>query len=228
MWPAVPVDPWQADRVEPLLDEPVQLVLELAGVFVFGLSGGLLAVRKHFDVVGIGVLALLTGLGGGLIRDVIIGDAPPAAFADTRYLIVPFVAAVVVFVGHEVLERLQRAVLVFDAAGLGLFSVTGTLKALAFGLGPLQAALLGVLTAVGGGVLRDVVARDTPVLIKADSTLYSVPAFIGALAIVVATRADAYQPLVGLGVVLAVFCWRMLALWRGWRAPVAFRRPRGR
>ncbi|HUG86247.1 MAG TPA: trimeric intracellular cation channel family protein [Euzebya sp.] len=209
--------------MEPLLDEPVQLTLELAGVFVFGLSGGLLAVRKSFDVVGIGVLAFLTALGGGLIRDTIIGDVPPAAFADTRYLVVPLAAAVVVFTGHQALERLHRAVLVFDGAGLGLFSVTGTLKALAFGLGPLQAALLGVLTAVGGGVLRDVVARDTPVLVRADSTQYAVPAFAGALVIVAATRADVYRPLVGLVVVLGVFAWRMLALWRGWRAPVAMR-----
>lgn len=214
--------------MEPLLDEPVQLALELAGVFVFGLSGGLLAVRQGFDVVGIGVLAFLTGLGGGLIRDIIIGDVPPAAFADTPYVVVPLAAAVAVFTGHQLLDRLHRAVLVFDGAGVGLFSVTGTLKALAFGLGPLQAALLGVLTAVGGGVLRDVVARETPVLIKADSTLYAVPAFAGALAIVISTRAGVYEPTVGVGVVLGVFTWRMLALWRGWRAPTALRwgRPR--
>lgn len=209
--------------MEPLLDQPVQLSLELAGVFVFGLSGGLLAVRKHFDVVGIGLLAFLTGLGGGLVRDIIISDTPPAAFDDTRYLVVALLAAAVVFAGHQALERLHRAVQVFDAAGLGLFCVTGSLKALAFGLGPLQAALLGLVSAVGGGLLRDVVARETPMLLRSDSTLYAVPAALGALAIVMTVRTEVYEPLWGLLIVLAVSGWRILALWRGWRAPVALR-----
>jgi uncharacterized membrane protein YeiH len=211
--------------VEPLLDGPVQLTFELVGLFVFGISGGLLAVRKSFDIVGIGVLAFLTALGGGLIRDLIIGDVPPAAFADTRYVAVPLAAAALVFVGHSVAERLHRAVLVFDAAGLALFCVTGTLKALDFGLGPLQAVLLGVTTAVGGGVLRDVVARETPVLIRADSTLYAVPASWGAAAVVVATQLEVYRPIVGLAIVVLVFAWRVLAVWRGWRAPSARRGP---
>lgn len=206
-----------------LVGGSTQLVLELVGLLVFGLSGGLLAVRKHFDAVGIAVLAFLTALGGGLVRDVVIGDVPPPAFADTRYLVVPLVAAVIVFLAHGVLERLQRAVLVFDAAGLGLFCVAGTLKALAFGLGPLQAAVLGVTSAVGGGVLRDGVARDTPVLLRADSTLYSIPAFAGALAVAGSVTAGWYEPVVGIAVVGVVFSWRILAMWRGWRAPMALR-----
>lgn len=214
---------WQAEVVEPLLDEPVQLTFELVGVFAFGISGGLLALRKSFDVVGIVVLSFLTALGGGLIRDIVIGDVPPAAFADTRYVAVPFAAAGVVFIAHRLLERLHRAILVFDGAGLALFCVTGTLKAMAFGLAPLQSALLGVLTAVGGGVMRDVVARETPVLIRADSTLYAVPAFCGAVAIAVSIRTDVYRPGVDLAVVLVVFAWRIIAVWRGWRAPVAGR-----
>ena len=130
----------------------------------------------------------------------------------------------IVFLAHGVLERLQRAVLVFDAAGLGLFCVAGTLKALAFGLGPLQAAVLGVTSAVGGGVLRDVVARDTPVLLRSDSTLYSIPAFAGALLVAGSVSGGWYEPLVGIAVVGVVFAWRILAMWRGWRAPMALRR----
>src|SRR5689334_22800964 len=124
-------------------------VLELVGLFTFATSGALLAIQKSFDVVGLLILAMLTALGGGILRDLIIGDVPPAAFTDVRYLIVPVAAAVVTFFAHPLLQRLTFTVLLFDAAGLGLFCVTGTLKALASGLGPVQAVLLGVTTAVG-------------------------------------------------------------------------------
>lgn len=207
--------------LSPFDSEPLQLVLDLLGVFVFGLSGGLLAVRKGFDVIGIAVLAVLTALGGGLIRDLVIGDVPPAAFDDGRYLAVPLAAAATAFLAHRLLERIERAVLVFDAAGLGLFAVTGTLKAAEYGLGPLQAALLGTTTAVGGGLLRDVVARDTPALLRADSTLYSVPALAGAAVIALTVATDRYAPWVGLVVIAVVFLVRVAAMHFGWHAPVA-------
>ncbi len=108
------------------LDASVERALDLAGIFVFALSGGLLAVRKHFDLVGVVVLAAVTALGGGLMRDLLLGDVPPAAFRDTTYLVVPLVGSVVVFAGHGAIERwVSRAHLVFDAAGLGLFVVVG-------------------------------------------------------------------------------------------------------
>ncbi len=215
--------PWHPDAVDTSLlpDDTTRLVLELVGVFVFGLSGGLLAVRKGFDIVGILVLAVLTALGGGVVRDLLIGVPRVAALGDTRYLAVPFAAAVVVFLAHRLLERIQKAVLVFDAAGLGLFAVAGTLKAVAFGLGPLEAAFLGATSAVGGGLLRDVVARDTPVLVRADSTLYSVPAFVGAGVVALTTHAEVYEPTIGLVVVITVFLWRLAAMFFGWRAPTA-------
>jgi uncharacterized membrane protein YeiH len=214
--------------VDPLVvaDDVTRLGLELAGVLVFALSGGLMAVRKGFDVVGILVLALLTSLGGGMLRDVLIGDIPPAALRDTRFLAVPFAATVLVFLAHRLLERIERAVLVFDAAGMALFAVVGTLKASAAGLGPLQATVLGTITAVGGGLLRDVVARETPVLLRADSTLYSVPAFAGAAVIAGLAEADVAEPAIGLLVVAAVFAWRVAAMRFGWRAPTALGAPR--
>lgn len=204
-----------------IVDEPLQVGLELVGVFVFAVSGALLAIRKRFDIIGIAVLAVLTALGGGVMRDVLIGAIPPAAFTDTRLLSVALAAAVVASVAHPALERLRKAVLVFDAAGLGLFAVSGALKAVAFGLGPLQAVLLGATSAVGGGLLRDVVARDTPVLVRSDSTLYSVPALVGAGIVVATIETGVYQPVIGLFVVAIVFGWRMAALRFGWRAPMA-------
>ena len=211
-----------------VFEQSVQVVLDLVGLFVFGVSGALLGIRKGFDAVGIAVLAVLTAVGGGLLRDVLLGDVPPPALRDVRYLVMPLAAAVVAFFGHRVLERVERAVLVFDAAGLGLFTVSGTLKALAAGLGPLPAVALGVTTGVGGGLLRDIVARDTPVLVRADAELYSVPALAGAVVVVATDVSGRYRPAAGIAAAALVFAFRLLALQRGWRAPRAWQGRRKR
>jgi uncharacterized membrane protein YeiH len=129
-------------------DPVLILVLNLAGTFVFGLSGGLAAVRARLDVLGVVVLAAVVGLAGGVVRDLLIGT-PPATFRDWRYLGSAGAAGLVCFFAGPALERLRRSVMVFDAFGLGLFAVTGATKALEFGLGPVQAILLGTLTGVG-------------------------------------------------------------------------------
>ncbi|MGY2066495.1 trimeric intracellular cation channel family protein [Blastococcus sp. SYSU DS0619] len=198
--------------------------LDLIGIFAFGVSGALMAIRRDFDVVGIAILAVVTALGGGIVRDLVLGDTPPPAFTRWQYLVVALAAAAVTSVAHPWLGRLSRPLLVFDAAGLGLFSVAGTQKALDHGLAPVAAALLGVTTAVGGGVLRDVLARDTPALFRADSELYAVPALAGALVVGIASTFDAYGPALGAGVAGAIFVVRVLALQRHWRGP----RARGR
>ena len=202
----------------------MQHALELTGLFAFGISGALMAIRRDFDVVGIAFLAVITAMGGGIVRDAILGDTPPPAFTDWEYLVVPLLAAGVTFFAHRTLERLTRALLVFDAAGLALFCVTGTVKALDYGLAPVAAAALGVTTAVGGGLLRDVIARETPALFRADTELYAVPAIAGALAVAVAWELDAYEPALGALAAAAVFGLRLLAISRDWRAPRAWRR----
>lgn len=205
------------------LEPSLERALDLAGVFVFALSGASLAARKHFDLVGLLVLAMATGLGGGMLRDTLLGDLPPAALRDQRYLAVPLVAAVLVLVGHGVVERMRRPVLVFDAAGLGLFSVVGTAKALDHGLGVLSSVLLGVMTAVGGGVLRDVLAREVPSVFTPDSALSATPATIGAGATAVVwsqSTLGAVQAVIIATVVVAV---RLLAIRQGWRVPTARR-----
>jgi uncharacterized membrane protein YeiH len=167
------------------------LVLNLAGTFVFGLSGGLAAVRATLDLLGVVVLAAVVGLAGGITRDVLIG-VPPATFRDWRYLAAAAAAGVVCFFAGRALERAQRSIMVFDALGLGLFCVTGATKALLFGLGPVQAILLGAITGVGGGLLRDVLLRQVPTVLR--EGLYAIPALLGATVLVVAQHAGGTSP----------------------------------
>ncbi|MFD8806371.1 trimeric intracellular cation channel family protein [Streptomyces sp. NPDC059597] len=211
-------------QIQQLFSPSVQHTLDVIGIFVFAISGALLAVRKNFDVFGIAVLAEVTALGGGLIRDLIIGAVPPAAFTDLGYFVTPLLAAVVVFFLHPHVERIQSAVLVFDAAGLGLFCVTGTTKAYSYGLGLTASATLGLATAVGGGVLRDVLANEVPSLLRWDRDLYAVPAMVGAALVVLCIRYDALTPLTSGVAVVTAFVLRLLAMKYHWRAPRAWNR----
>ena len=146
-------------------------VFNLIGIFVFAISGALLAVRKNYDIVGMAVLAEITATGGGILRDLVLGAVPPAAFTDHVSFLIPLGATALTFFAHPQLNRIQSAVLVFDAAGLAVFCVAGTAKALAFGIGPIEAIALGAMTAVGGGIMRDVLANDRPAVLRADSEL---------------------------------------------------------
>jgi uncharacterized membrane protein YeiH len=205
------------------LDPTLELVLDLAGVLVFALSGASLAARKGFDLVGILVLAIVTGLGGGIIRDTLLGAVPPVALDDQRYLVMPLVATVLVLIGHRAVERAARPVLAFDAAGLGLFAVVGAAKALDHGLGTLSSIVLGVTTAVGGGVVRDVLAREVPTVFRADSALYAIPAALGAGATALAWSLDALAAPQAIAIAVAVLVLRLLAMRQDWRAPTARR-----
>jgi uncharacterized membrane protein YeiH len=210
--------------LQELFTPSVQHALEIVGIFVFAISGALLAVRKNFDVFGMAVLAEVTALGGGLLRDLIIGAVPPAAFTDLGYFVTPLVATTLVFFLHPHVERIQVAVNVFDAAGLGLFCVTGTTKAYEYGLGLTSSATLGLATAVGGGVLRDVLANEVPSLLRWDRDLYAVPAMVGAAMVVLCIRFEVLNPFTsGLAVVTA-FVLRLLAMRFHWRAPRAWNR----
>src|SRR3954449_2637669 len=140
---------------------PVLLALDLAGVFAFALNGALTALRvARLDIVGVVTLGMITALGGGIIRDVLLDSLPPATFSDWRYLAVAASGGLIAFVFGRHLERLNTPINVLDAAGLSLFAVTGATKALQFGLGPAQAVILGAITGVGGGTVRDVLIRQ--------------------------------------------------------------------
>jgi uncharacterized membrane protein YeiH len=180
------------------------LWLNLIGTFVFGLSGGLAAVRARLDLFGVIVLAGVVGLAGGIVRDLLIG-VPPATFRDSRYLAAVAAAGLVSFFARATVERLQRSVLVLDAIGLSVFCVTGASKALDFGLGPVQAVLLGAITGVGGGMVRDVLLSEIPFVLRRE--LYAVPALLGAAVVVIAYKAANLSPafpLIGAAVCMAV------------------------
>ncbi|WP_405619438.1 trimeric intracellular cation channel family protein [Streptomyces sp. NBC_00076] len=210
--------------LQQLFSPSVQHTLEVVGIFVFAISGALLAVRKNFDVFGIAVLAEVTALGGGLFRDLVIGAVPPAAFTDLGYFITPLFAALLVFFLHPHVERIQGAVNVFDAAGLGLFCVAGTTKAYEYGLGLTSSVALGLATAVGGGVLRDVLANEVPSLLRWDRDLYAVPAIVGSTMVVLCLRYSALTPLTSGSAALTAFVLRLLAMRFHWRAPRAWHR----
>lgn len=193
------------------------VTLDLLGIFVFAISGALVAVRKDLDLFGVLVLAGTTGLGGGFLRDVLIGAVPPASLADWRYLLVPAGAGLITFAYHPTFGRMERLVAVFDAFGLSLFCVSGAVKALDYGLGPVPAALMGMVTGIGGGIARDLLAARVPVIFRGQ--LYATPALAGAALAVAGVRAD--LPVVPVAALAASVClvWRLLAMWRDWQAP---------
>ena len=195
------------------------LVLDLAGTFFFAISGCLLAAERGFDIVGSLLLGALTGLGGGVVRDLILG-VRPAAFAQPVHLIPPVVAALLVYFFARSVKRFPRTLLVFDAGGLALFCTTGTVTALHAGMNPVAAALLGVATGVGGGLLRDVVANRDPQLFNPND-IYAVPAMLGAALVTVLWSAGMYSALAQLFVAVLVFAFRILSLRFNWRVPHA-------
>lgn len=198
---------------------PALLALDLAGTLAFAVNGALTALRvARLDIVGVVTLGMITALGGGIIRDVLLGSLPPATFSDWRYLAVAAGGGLVAFAFGRQLERLTALITVMDAAGLSLFAVTGAVKALELGLGPAQAVILGAITGVGGGTLRDVLVRRIPSVLS--SGLYAIPALVGATATVVVSELGVYN--VGTGVGAAALCFgiRMLGVHLDLDAPM--------
>lgn len=196
------------------------LGFDLLGTFVFALSGAVLAVRHRLDLFGVLVLACVTAVTGGIVRDLLIGAVPPASLADWRYLAIAMLAGLVTFRWHAIIERLHNPVRVFDAAGLALYAVLGTGKALAFGLSPFAATLLGVMSGIGGGMARDLLVARTPVVLQ-PTEIYAVAALAGGGIVAIAHAFGLPQvPAMMIGALLC-FGLRFMAIRRGWRLPVA-------
>ncbi len=196
--------------------------LDLIGTFVFALSGAMVGVRQRLDLFGVLVLSFAASSAGGIMRDVLIGSVPPVAIGDWRYLIASLLAGLLIFIWfprHLQSSRVQYLILICDAAGLGLFAVTGTQKALGYGLSPIMAPLLGMLSGIGGGMLRDVLVAEIPNVLRSD--LYAVAALAGAVVVVVGDQLGI--PPFAAAIVGAAICFslRLLAIHRGWQLPSA-------
>ena len=199
------------------------MVLDLIGTFVFALSGAVAGIRQRLDIFGVLVLSFAAASAGGIMRDLLIGSVPPEAVSDWRYLAVALLAGLVIFIGFPRSARLHKLgdlVLIFDAAGLALFAVVGTQKALGFGLNPIMAPLLGMLTGIGGGMLRDILLAQTPAVLRSD--LYAVAALAGAVEVVIGHQLNAPPTVVAIAGATLCFGIRLLAIWRGWSLPVAY------
>lgn len=194
-------------------------LFDFAGTFVFALSGATAGVRQRLDLFGVLVLSFAAAVAGGILRDVLIGALPPVAIRDWAYPVIAGVAALIVFFQYPLIERLKHPVQLFDAAGLALFAVLGTQKALMFGMNPLAAAMLGVLSGIGGGMVRDIMLAGIPTVLRAE--VYAVAALAGA-AIVVAGELLAVPPHISMiAGGLLCFVLRVLAIRHNWQIAIA-------
>jgi uncharacterized membrane protein YeiH len=201
-------------------------VLDLAGTFVFAVSGAMLGIERRLDLFGVLVLAFVTAFVGGITRDVLIGAVPPETLYSWHGFAIVMMASVTTLLGQSWLRRLNRTVLLFDALGLGLFAVTGTQKAIAYGLDPLMAAILGMISGIGGGVVRDILVTRTPTVLQSD--IYALAALAGGLLMSCTEwlRLPA-TPAMLIGLLLCVAL-RLMAVYRGWTLPTPKRiRPGG-
>jgi uncharacterized membrane protein YeiH len=195
------------------------LVLDIVGIAVFAVSGALAAVDKKLDIFGVIFLAVATALGGGFIRDALLGATPAAALTDWRYLATPALAGLIVFYVHPSVARWSRLFLLVDAAGLGLFAVAGTRKAIDFGVGPLGSSAIGILTAIGGGIIRDILVREIPHVLHRE--IYATAALLATVVVVVGDRLSLNDVAVAVGAICVAFSLRVVSRWKNWAAPTA-------
>ena len=195
------------------------LVLDIVGIAVFAVSGALAAVDKKLDLFGVIFLAVATGIGGGFIRDALLGATPAAALIDWRYIATPALAGIIVFFVHPTVSRWSRLFLLADAAGLGLFAVAGTRKAIEFGVGPVGSSAIGILTAIGGGIFRDVLVREIPTVLHRE--IYATAAFVATALVVIGDRMELDDVGVAVVAIAATFGIRVISRWKNWAAPTA-------
>ncbi len=202
-----------------VLVDTLTLVLDLSGTFIFAISGATAGIKHNLDLFGVLVLSFAAGNSGGIARDVLIGATPPAAISDWRFIAVSILAGLITFYWPPLVNRFRHPVLVFDAAGLGLFAVSGAGKALDYHAGPVAAILLGMLTGIGGGMMRDVLVTEIPFVLRAE--LYAVAALVGAA--VAVTGEMLHLPSAPVAAVGAILCFalRVMAIRFKWQLPVA-------
>ena len=193
--------------------------IDFIGTFAFAISGATAGVRRGLDVFGVLVLSFAAATAGGIVRDTLLGATPPAALVDARYLGISTLAGLITFYRHDAIERMRNPLQFTDAVGLGLFAVIGTGKALAYGVGPVGAVMLGTLTGVGGGIVRDVLVMQLPGVLQRE--LYAVAALLGAVIVVAGQALGLPAAPVAVAGAIACFSLRFLAMRHGWQLPVA-------
>lgn len=208
-----------SDLIEKQALQDLLLILDLGGTFVFAISGAMVGIRRCLDIFGVLVLSFAASSAGGIARDLLIGAVPPAAVSDWRYFAVAMTAGLVTFLWSSPVSRLHTPILMFDAIGLAFFAVSGAEKALAYHLSPLMAALLGMLTGIGGGMARDILVARTPSVLKGD--LYAVAALAAAAVVVIGNLVGWPVLPTAAGAGLLCLGIRLLAILRGWGLPVA-------
>lgn len=208
---------------EQIVVNALLVTFDLAGTFVFALSGATAGVKHRLDLFGVLALAFAAGNSGGIARDVLIGAVPPAAISNWPYVAVSILAGLITFYWYRMINRLSSPVLMFDAAGLALFAVSGASKALVFHAGPVAATLLGMLTGIGGGMVRDLLVREIPTVLRTE--LYAVAAFMGAAVVVAGTMLHLASSGVAIAGAILCFGLRFMAMRRGWQLPTADQKP---
>ncbi len=204
---------------ESLLMPSLPYALDLAGTFVFALSGAMAGVKHRLDVFGVLVLSFAAANAGGITRDLLIGAVPPGAISDWHYLVVSLAAGLATFYFPSAVAERRSPVLLLDAAGLALFAVTGADKALTHGLNPVMATLLGMLTGIGGGMARDILLAEIPIVLRAD--LYAVAALLGAAVVVIARTVQLPSGVAAVAGAALCFGLRVMAIRHGWQLPFA-------
>ena len=194
------------------------LTIDLIGTFVFALEGAMAALENKLDLLGLLVLSFATALGGGIVRDLLIGSIPPAAIRDWRYAAVAFLGGLVVFFWHQFVSQVPNSMLIIlDAAGLGLFAVAGAAKALEFGIHPFLAVLMGGVTGVGGGTIRDILLAKIPTVLRAD--VYATAALAGAAVMIIGAKLSLPPALANILGITVCFMLRVISVWRNWNLP---------
>ena len=192
--------------------------LDLAGTLVFAISGALAASEKQFDIFGAGILALVTAIGGGTLRDVLIGSTPVGWMMDHNYLIIIGLAVLFSFFFKKYILRLRTTLFLFDTIGIGLYTILGLEKTLDLGLDPVIAVMMGIVSAVFGGVLRDVLSNDVPLIFRKE--IYATACLTGGVLYVILLKLNVPAPwplLLGIGLIITL---RIVAVRYKWSLPV--------
>ncbi|MDW3647414.1 MAG: trimeric intracellular cation channel family protein [Bacteroidia bacterium] len=192
--------------------------LDLIGTFVFAISGALAASEKKFDIFGAAILALLTAVGGGTLRDVLIGSTPVAWLQDLNYLILIAIAVPTSYFFKRIILKLRRTMFLFDTIGIGLFTIMGLQKTLSLGLSPIIAVMMGAVSAVFGGVLRDVFSNEVPLIFRKE--IYATACLSGGALFILLESFHDWQVFNMIFSILFIVGIRILAVLKKWSLPV--------